>query len=435
MPNRLVVALGLLLLTLSAGCGSTDISNKSAGSAYESEFKPDIKGISGIINMSKDGVVGELGNNYEFVDAGPEGAREGYYFVEYGLTFVFDDDHKIVSIDCDQMVDINGARAGMDFAQVQKKLGGKKIAETSYGIPENKAYELSYWINECKVVFSSFEEDGRDSWVTVYKEDKADNENGGFNGIPRAGDDTERVKVLEVTADIDKDGKSERILLDREKEKAGDSSFVYSRILVFDERDNRVFNSKDYITDLRGGRSDGFENGLVKVDDLDGDGAKEIYFCESGSKPVIQKLAIVGKCKGSYRLLFFETLGDCGYRDFDNDRKLELYGRTRNAQFLCWSGRDTVYSRSEDRYIPSYSCTRRLWEEKCRQSEKVFQDKPDMDSFGELITSYAVLGYKDKGLEIINNSRVLGRYESKEDWALRFEECLKSESAWLNSLK
>ncbi|MEW6173316.1 MAG: hypothetical protein AB1510_09675 [Bacillota bacterium] len=436
MSSRLIVMMGLSFLTIFAGCGSKDISSKRATSVYSGvlNFKPDIENISDIIGMNKDGVIYELGSDYEIVQTGAEGAYEGYNFKAYGMTFVFEDaDDKIAWIECDGTVDIKGAKAGMNFAQVQEKLGKTKINDTWYETPENKAYELVYVIKNCRVEFVSSKEDGSDSWLTVYKKDRFKGDGQYANDTGYSKENAERVKVYEVIEDLDMDGKGERIVSDLEKGKTGDSQRVYSRILVFDGHNKPVFNSEEFIDDLYGCFLEGSKTDLVRVSDLDGNGVKEIYFSDCSSSEV-QNLGIVEKYEGNYRLLFFQPLADYNYKDFNGDGMLELYGRTRNAQFLCWSGRDTVYCRSKDRFVPSYSCTRRLWEERCRDSKKAFENRPDMDTFGELLTGYAVMGYKDKGLEIINNSRILGRYESKEDWTVRFEECLKAENAWLNSL-
>ncbi len=66
-------------------------------------------------------------------------------------------------IDCDDTVDINGARAGMNFNQIQKILGKRKISKTWVETPENVAYEIEYKFEKCIVFFRSYHNDGRDS--------------------------------------------------------------------------------------------------------------------------------------------------------------------------------------------------------------------------------------------------------------------------------
>jgi hypothetical protein len=116
--------------------------------------------------MYKDEIINELGSEYEIVETGAEGVCVGYHYNHLGLTFTFGD-QDVAWIDCDEKVDINGARAGMNFTQVQEILGKTFIEKTWVETPENTAYQLIYEANKCLVFFLSYYEDGRDTEVFV----------------------------------------------------------------------------------------------------------------------------------------------------------------------------------------------------------------------------------------------------------------------------
>jgi len=121
--------------------------------------------------MTKSQLIEELGNGYEEVDAGAEGTEIVYYYKELGLTFSFSDDNEVVNVDCDKTVNINGARAGMNFSQIQAVLGKQKIRKHTVQTFESEEgevyYEMCYSIGNCLVFFQSFSKDGSDSTVFV----------------------------------------------------------------------------------------------------------------------------------------------------------------------------------------------------------------------------------------------------------------------------
>jgi hypothetical protein len=104
-----------------------------------------------------------LGDKYEITAAGAEGSFQGYYYKNLGLIFVFEDDDSLSFIDCDDKFEINGAKTGMNFAQIQALLGEAQIEETWFESPDNKAYEITYKIDGCIYWFMSFYDDGNDS--------------------------------------------------------------------------------------------------------------------------------------------------------------------------------------------------------------------------------------------------------------------------------
>lgn len=118
-------------------------------------------------DMTKDEVIKLFGDNYEVVGAGAEGSYEGYYYKNYGLTFVFQYSDDVIGIDTDDKFDINGARTGMNFAQIQEHLGETEVIETWMEAPENIVYEVVYFIGKCKYIFYSVEFNGDNSWLFI----------------------------------------------------------------------------------------------------------------------------------------------------------------------------------------------------------------------------------------------------------------------------
>lgn len=127
--------------------------------------------IDGFFDMTKEAIVKLFGRTYEVVGAGAEGSYEGYYYKKYGLTFVFQYNDIVIGIDADDKFDINGARAGMDFAQIQACLGKAEIVETWMEEPNNIVYKIEYFIGKSKYSFYSLEPSGVNSELDITKGD------------------------------------------------------------------------------------------------------------------------------------------------------------------------------------------------------------------------------------------------------------------------
>lgn len=121
-----------------------------------------------LFKLKKDDILIKLGNTYKLVPAGAEGSYDGYWYKELGITIAFDADDSIAFIDCDKNVNIDGARAGMNFRQIQEKLGKSEVKETWIETPENKAYEITYTKDNCTISFVSAEKDGTDCNLSLY---------------------------------------------------------------------------------------------------------------------------------------------------------------------------------------------------------------------------------------------------------------------------
>lgn len=131
------------------------------------------KALFSYLRFSKKEMISKLGKNYEIIANDNGGFKStGYYYRKYGLTFEFiEGEENFVSlIVCDETVDINGAKAKMNFEQIQKYLGKGYVFEAIDGrIPgeELKTYELLYKIYNQIIRFSSPYEDGKDSTLTI----------------------------------------------------------------------------------------------------------------------------------------------------------------------------------------------------------------------------------------------------------------------------
>ena len=121
------------------------------------------------INLTKDELLKKLGTNYQIVPTGAEGACEGYRYEKIGITIVFDDFLRVDFIECDEKVVIKGVRAGMNFSQIQQKLGKTTVIETWIESPENKIYQIRYAIGNCNLIFNSEKKNGNDSSLTVQR--------------------------------------------------------------------------------------------------------------------------------------------------------------------------------------------------------------------------------------------------------------------------
>lgn len=130
---------------------------------------PIMKELQRYVLMPQSQVFKELGEDYELTDTGAEGVLTGYYYKPIGLTFTFEETGESMFIDCDETVDINGARAGMSIVQVAGILGKVPVKKTWIEIPEFDAYYVTYMIGKCRVEFVSYSgENAEDTLVTVF---------------------------------------------------------------------------------------------------------------------------------------------------------------------------------------------------------------------------------------------------------------------------
>jgi len=138
----------------------------------EKEFITKPKDLFSYISLTKDEVIKKLGKKYKIESTGAEGLVEGFYYPDLGITFAFEnEDNKVSRIDCNEKVEINGAKSGMNLKQIQQKLGTAKILESYIETPDNKCYDLRYIINNTSIEFTSMQKDGSDSFLRLYPAD------------------------------------------------------------------------------------------------------------------------------------------------------------------------------------------------------------------------------------------------------------------------
>ena len=123
----------------------------------------------GLFKLKKPDILKKLGDNYKIVLCGAEASYDGYRYKEFGIVIAFDFDDTIAFIDCDENVNIDGARTGMNFTEIQEKLGKSEVKETWIETPEHKAFEITYIMGDCIIRFMSQEKDGTDCGLSLYK--------------------------------------------------------------------------------------------------------------------------------------------------------------------------------------------------------------------------------------------------------------------------
>lgn len=120
-----------------------------------------------ILLMSKDEMINRYGNNYEVQASGAEGLEQSYYYKSLGINIRYDNNGFVKFVTCDKKVNIYGVSAGMDFKQIQIKLGKGKVNESWLETPENVVYNLTYDIGGHRFTFTSCDKDGNDSIMTI----------------------------------------------------------------------------------------------------------------------------------------------------------------------------------------------------------------------------------------------------------------------------
>jgi hypothetical protein len=157
----------IVVCSVLSACGNSldnEIHSKESANLQSDRF--DYSTLYIYIGITREEVINKLGDNYEEVETGPEGSLTGLLYSDIDLEFALDDG-KVIIIYCGEKVEFNGARAGMNFKQLQERLGKGAIEKTWYETPENIAYKTSYIFDNNVLTFLSFEEDGSNSWLWI----------------------------------------------------------------------------------------------------------------------------------------------------------------------------------------------------------------------------------------------------------------------------
>ena len=152
----------------STGTGSSTAIDKNTGiatsieSTKEPTFKPDLKSITDLMSLNKEEVIDRLGKDYIMVKAGAEHADDGYNYEKYGMILIFDYKPSgfIQLIICNEIVDINGAKLGMTFSEIEKILGKGTYRKLVQIEPEQPLFALYYKYDNLMVWFGAAEKDG-----------------------------------------------------------------------------------------------------------------------------------------------------------------------------------------------------------------------------------------------------------------------------------
>ncbi len=125
-----------------------------------------IKDLFESIGMTPEQVEHKFGRNYKKMSVDYNGCMEAFLYSDRGFTVAFDNG-KVKCIYCTDKIEINGARSGMDFSQIQEILGKTSIRQTWVDTPINAAYEIEYRFNGRTVVFFSRENKGNNSIMSI----------------------------------------------------------------------------------------------------------------------------------------------------------------------------------------------------------------------------------------------------------------------------
>ena len=119
-------------------------------------FTPDMTSIKEIMVLNKDQVINRLGNNY----------YEGYRYENYGITLRFEGS-AISLIECNEKVNINGAKLGMTFNQIKNILGEGETRKLVAIEPNQPEYALIYVYDKIMVWFGSMDKNGITSVLQI----------------------------------------------------------------------------------------------------------------------------------------------------------------------------------------------------------------------------------------------------------------------------
>jgi len=119
------------------------------------------------LGMTAQQVEEKFGNGYSRIFVNYDSYMEAFLYREQGITVAFGEDGKVACVYCSDKIDIGGAKSGMDFSQIQDKLGKTVYREKWTDTPVNAAYQIEYSLDGYTVVFFSRQSGGSNSIMCI----------------------------------------------------------------------------------------------------------------------------------------------------------------------------------------------------------------------------------------------------------------------------
>ncbi len=126
-----------------------------------------LKDIFESIGMSAQQLEQKFGSDYGKVSVNYNGNMQAFLYSDHGFTAAFGEDGKVKCVYCSDKIDIGGIKSGMDFSQIQQKLGKTRLRQFWVETPINAAYEIEYSFNGRTVAFFSRQSDGNNSIMSI----------------------------------------------------------------------------------------------------------------------------------------------------------------------------------------------------------------------------------------------------------------------------
>lgn len=127
-------------------------------------YNEDLQLIFDVLNLKKVEAIDQLGDDYYIDGIGAEGLMHGYYYDNKGIALAFvpdydlyyeEDPDTIQWIQCDNKIDINGARFGMTFNEIQAILGDTEVID--FDVEYMIIYSIEYQIGELTIYFVTYD--------------------------------------------------------------------------------------------------------------------------------------------------------------------------------------------------------------------------------------------------------------------------------------
>lgn len=153
--------------------GSNGISNSIHSQQEDKSVKTEAMNITeivGLLGKNKEEVIGKLGDKYSLASLDENVVTKNlFYYESLDIAFNFDENNSVDWIVCYNHIDVNGAKSGMTFNEIQDKLGMTEMEymDSDEGLSQ---YSLRYNMDSFIATFISHTEDGANSLLIISKE-------------------------------------------------------------------------------------------------------------------------------------------------------------------------------------------------------------------------------------------------------------------------